>query len=174
MSQVWPYLTMNTLPNLSDSWRIVKIGEMNGCIPGFCRWKKGRLKGGNRVSLAPKTGPQAKVYNGAVHQACGGSVQRSRSGIEIRWGAAAFQMNLVFPFRDPNIGTHHDKTRATTHPDGLIHPFNLRPVPCRDRLKNCHTNHVGQVDRSTMYQRKTGWQNKLIALISNRPGRHLL
>ena len=26
----------------------------------------------HKVSLAPKTGPQAKVYNGAIHQACGG------------------------------------------------------------------------------------------------------
>ena len=32
------------------------------------------------MSLTPRTGPQAQVYNGAIHPACGGAGRRSRNG----------------------------------------------------------------------------------------------
>ena len=38
----------------------------------------------HQLSLAPKTGPQAKVYNGAIHRACGGAVRWSRNGGDTR------------------------------------------------------------------------------------------
>ena len=36
------------------------------------------------VSLAPKTGPQVKVYNGANYRACGGAERWSRNGGDTR------------------------------------------------------------------------------------------
>ena len=42
------------------------------------------VKTGGTVSLAPKTGPQAKVYNGVVHPACGGAARWSRNGGDTR------------------------------------------------------------------------------------------
>ena len=37
-----------------------------------------------QLSLAPETGPQAKVYNGAIHRACGGAERWSRNGGDTR------------------------------------------------------------------------------------------
>ena len=71
---------MNGRPSIEDSWT---TSTVNFAVRR------------DSLSLVPKTGPQAKVYNGAKHQACGGSKRWSRNDGSTR-RTSSFHVALTF------------------------------------------------------------------------------
>ena len=71
---------MNGRPSIEDSWT---TSTVNFAVRR------------DSLSLVPKTGPQAKVYNGAKHQACGGSKRWSRNDGSTR-RTSSFEVALTF------------------------------------------------------------------------------